>query len=210
MTPAKSILIIGPTGAGKTPLGNIFAERGINGRRCRHFDFGNELRKAATPGPLPDGLTGDDRSFIEGVLNRGLLLENEHFHIAEKIIDHFLSCSGFREGDILVLNGLPRHTGQAKDMEGMAKVETLIVLECTAEDVFSRIRENSGGDRTGRTDDGMRLIREKLVILKERTSPLIDYYMANGCNISRIKVTVSSTAEEMYSRFISSPGAFQH
>lgn len=209
MTPVKSILIIGPTGAGKTPLGDIFVERGINGRRCRHFDFGNELRKAANPGPIPDGLKGDDRSFIEGVLNRGLLLENEHFHIAEKIIGHFISRCGFREGDILILNGLPRHTGQAKDMEGMAKVETMIVLECTAEDVFRRIGENSGGDRTGRTDDSIQLIREKLVISKERTSPLIDYYMANGCNISRIKVTVSSTAEEMYSRFISSPGAFQ-
>lgn len=203
--PIKSMLIIGPTGSGKTPLGGYIEKHGINGNKCFHFDFGNELRTIANLESTPDGFNKRDHSFIREVLYKGLLLENEHFHIAEKIIYHFMYRNSFREDGTLILNGLPRHIDQAKDMTGIAKMDSLIVLECTADYVFRRIQENTGRDRTGRTDNGIEMIKKKLKIFKERTSPLIDYYSNAGSNIFRIKVTASSTTEQLYSEFISLP-----
>ena len=41
-------------------------------------------------------------------------------------------------------------------------MHALIVLECSAEEIFFRIRNNMGGDRTGRSDDSVELIEKKI------------------------------------------------
>ncbi|MCX7427258.1 MAG: hypothetical protein NTW96_16720 [Planctomycetia bacterium] len=40
-----AMLLLGPTGSGKTPLGDLLERRGLGGRRCVHFDFGAHLRR---------------------------------------------------------------------------------------------------------------------------------------------------------------------
>lgn len=47
-----AVLLLGPTGAGKTPLGRICAQRGLWGRSCTHVDFGACLRRAAAGDPV--------------------------------------------------------------------------------------------------------------------------------------------------------------
>jgi adenylate kinase family enzyme len=202
--PVKSIAIIGPTGSGKTPLGNYIAGHGINGKRCVHFDFGHELRSISNHGTPPGGYTKKDIAFIQDVLSGGLLLENEHFPIARKIINIFMTKNCFEQDNILILNGLPRHVGQAEDIKVIAKVESLIVLECTAEDVFSRIQENKGEDRTDRIDDDIKMVEEKLRIFWDRTRPLVDYYSRKGSRVFTISVSVESSAQELYTELASS------
>ncbi|MDA8240126.1 MAG: nucleoside monophosphate kinase [Nitrospiraceae bacterium] len=200
----RAMLLIGPTGVGKTPFGWYLETRGLGGgRRCLHFDFGHQLRAISGHGTTPDGFLREELSFIRDVLEKGLLLENEHFPIAEKIIEMFLRDRDFSKTDILVLNGLPRHTDQARDMDRTVKTEAVIVLDCEAEEVFRRIAENTGGDRSGRTDDNIEMVRRKLDIFHERTAPLIGHYAAAGCDVFRLKVTASSTVEDVYSDFIS-------
>ena len=205
----KAMLLIGPTGAGKTPLGDHIEKNGFKGQRCFHFDFGDQLRRLADSPSLPEGFEEKEHSFIKDVLEKGLLLENEHFIIAEKIIGLFLEQKGFAENDILVLNGLPRHIGQAEDMGQRVKVLGLLVLECSAEDVLLRIRQNTGSDRTGRSDDGIRIVQKKIRIFKDRTSRLIDHYSNTGSTVIRIKVGPSSTAEQMYSELLSLSAGLQ-
>ncbi|MEW6108288.1 MAG: nucleoside monophosphate kinase [Nitrospirota bacterium] len=200
--PASSVLLIGPTGSGKTPFGNYLERYGIRGKRCFHFDFGQELRNIALNDSLPEGFDHNDQFFIRDVLEKGLLLENEHFYIAGKIIHNFLTRKGFSNSDMLALNGLPRHTDQAKDMSDLVKIESLIILECEDKEVFARIQNNTGGDRTERYDDSFEMIRKKLEIFNKRTSRLIDFYSASGSDIFRIKVTGSSSAEQLYSEFL--------
>ncbi len=195
---AQSILLVGPTGSGKTPLGAYFEEHGLNGKRCFHFDFGHQLRSIAGQGTPPEGLTEQDYAIIRAALEKGLLLENEYFFIAEKIITCFLYRNNFQENDILVLNGLPRHIGQAKDMEGIVEIKDVIVLECSPEDVCRRIRCNTGSDRTERVDDYIGMVWKKLEIFRRKTSPLIDYYANAGGAVYRIEITSSSTARDVY------------
>ncbi len=196
--PVDSLLLLGPTGVGKSPLGDLIAQQGLLNRTCHHLDFGSELRAIAGGGERAALYAPDELEFITGVLERGLLLENEHFPLAEKIITLFLDRASFLRRDLLVLNGIPRHTGQAKDIASIARVEALLVLDCTAEDVFYRIHHNVGGDRTERVDDNKELIAKKLEIFRERTAPLVDYYAQGACPVYRVNVFAALTTEQAY------------
>lgn len=201
-----AILLIGPTGAGKTPVGDHIEKKGLGDRKCHHFDFGHQLRAVAENDSPPEGFGNDDHLFIREVLDKGLLLENEHFPVAEKIINLFIRKKNVKKDDLLVLNGLPRHIDQAKDLGDLVTVKRLVVLECSAGHVYERIRTNTGSDRTGRTDDSVQMIRAKLEIFKNRTTPLIDYYANIGSDVFRIKVTASSTAEHVYTEILTKSG----
>jgi adenylate kinase family enzyme len=195
--PVDAILMLGPTGSGKSPLGDFLTSRGFLGKRAHHLDFGSELRSIVS-GVGSSAYTPSEQDFLFGVLEHGLLLENEHFGLAEKIISLFLDRSRFRAGDVLVLNGIPRHEGQAKDIAAIARVHALVVLECSPGSVFCRIGENTGGDRTGRKDDERELIEKKLRIFSDRTTPLVGHYEQVGSRIYRIDINERTTAGSAY------------
>jgi len=200
----EAILLLGPTGAGKSPLGDQIEKNGIKGKKCFHFDFGHELRSIAELKLPPDGFQENDLFFIRDVLEKGLLLENEHFHVAEKIVRYFLRRNEFRKDTVLILNGLPRHADQARDMSGIVSVRSLVVLDCSPEEVYRRIEQNTGGDRTNRSDDTVDMISRKLEIFKARTAPLIEYYSNRDADIIKIRITETSTPENSYEAFIAS------
>jgi len=83
----KSLLIIGPTGAGKSPLGKVLEKRGLEGLKIHHFDFGENLRKAEK-GELK--LPKEERELISKILCEGRLLKPEEFFLAEKLLFSFL------------------------------------------------------------------------------------------------------------------------
>jgi adenylate kinase family enzyme len=198
-SPINAMLLLGPTGVGKSPLGDAIAQNGLFGRRCHHLDFGSELRGSVSREDLSSAYSTKELDFIHGVLERGLLLENEHFPLAEKIFGLFLERAGFASRDLLILNGIPRHTGQSKDIARIARIHALIVLDCTTDDVYRRIRNNVGGDRTERLDDDKKLIAKKLEIFRERTAPLVDYYSQHDdCRIYRVNVSAATTTEQAY------------
>jgi len=196
--PVNAILILGPTGAGKSPLGDMIARNGLFQRQCYHLDFGSELRRAMVSGDSSAIYSKDEIEIIRGVLERGLLLENEHFPLAKKIISLFLNRVGFNDTDILVLNGIPRHAGQANDISTIATIHALIILDCPADAIAFRIRDNVGGDRTERVDDDITLIGNKLEIFQQRTAPLIEHYAQENRSLYRINITTSMTPAETF------------
>lgn len=168
-----ALLLIGPTGAGKSPLGDTLEAHGFRGRRCRHFDFGARLRRAVeTDGILDPG----ECKLLLDLFRTGGLLEDRDFPVAGKILSDF--WAGASDGDLTVLNGLPRHEGQARSLDPRVRVETIIHLSCPPEILLERIRTNAGGDRTGRTDDTLEDIRRKLKVYESRTIPLLRFYDA--------------------------------
>jgi len=193
-----SWLLLGPTGAGKTPLGRLLEEKGVAGRRCFHFDFGAELRAVAAAPEGAAGLAAAERQVVLRSLATGALLEDHEFPIALRILRAFVRRSGLAEDDRLVLNGLPRHIGQARMMEDVARVVAVISLEAGPEVIRERIELNTGGDRVDRGDDELPAVRQKLVLFRMRTLPLIEYYENREVPVVRVPVGARTGAEDAY------------
>ena len=229
--PLPALLLLGPTGAGKTPLGEMLQSRGLPGRPCLHFDFGANLREVVARNEPDDLISRQDIEFLRGVLKSGALLEDEHFPLAERILRSFLTRhhagSPLKKGTgseltsenpakntgrevpvplfqraagrntWIVLNGLPRHVGQAERIEDILQVRAVVRLACPAETVLQRIAHDTGGDRSSRQDDDLPAVRRKLQIFEQRTAPLVEHYRRRGVSVETIEVTVAMTPEQM-------------
>jgi len=196
--PWPSLLLLGPTGSGKTPLGEEMERRGLEGRPCLHFDFGANLRRLAA-GPDQIGLLkAADLARIRFSLATGALFGDRDMPMIVGIFRSFAEARGLRPGTLLVLNGLPRHVGQAQGLAGTVSVERIVLLEAEAPVILERIRIDPGGDRSGRPDDSLDAVRKRLADYRERTRPLLDFYGAQGVPVLKIGVTAAMAASEMY------------
>jgi adenylate kinase family enzyme len=189
----SSVLLLGPTGSGKTPLGQLMQERGLWGLRCLHFDFGHELRQSVSDSQV---LSDAERELVSRVLRTGALLEDEHFPVALKIFETFLASHNTAKRTLIILNGLPRHTGQAERLQEVVRMMAVVNLECKPETVLQRISNNAGGDRTGRIDDSLEEVKRKLELFRQRTAPLLIYYKAQNVGIISVDVGPASTAAD--------------
>jgi adenylate kinase family enzyme len=147
--------------------------------------------------PPPDLFSREEVSFLQDVLATGALLEDEHFPLALKILHSFISEVRLQPGEWLILNGLPRHRGQAQSITGHVRVATVVELSCPPEVVIQRIHSNAGGDRAGRLDDHLPLVHRKLEIYHSRTRPLIDFYKDLGIPVIHLNVGLTTTAAEL-------------
>jgi len=193
----NALLLVGPTGAGKTPFGDYLQTHGLHGSHCHHFDFGAHLRRIGTGAWRPALLSSEDIAVVEHALATGALLEDHQFHIARHILRSFAEDAKIKADELIVLNGLPRHAGQARDIADLAQVQTLVHLRCTAETVYRRIRTNAGGDRGARTDDTVELVRKKLAVFAERTAPLLAFYRQQNASIIEVEVKEKTLAQNL-------------
>jgi len=196
--PWPSLLLIGPTGSGKTPLGAEIERRGLAGRPCVHFDFGAELRSIAAD-PRPFGrLTAAEVEAVRVSLATGALFEDSERPMIVKIFEGFAGRRGLGPDTLVVLNGLPRHVGQAEGLAAILDVRAVVSLEAAAAVVRERLRLDPGGDRAMRPDDGLEAVERRLADFRERTTPLVGFYRSRGVPVQVIPVTASMTAGEMY------------
>ena len=203
MEKPTAVIIIGPTGSGKTPLGEFIATRGVPkalapmlkctaGTPCAHFDFGEELRRTASGQGA--GLYEQDMKLIRDLLERGALLEGDSIQIAGNILRKFVAC---HQGRVIVLNGFPRHVGQTATAAEMCDVRLVIQLECPIETSLRRISTNAGGDRTGRNDDAAGFVRRRREIFERHTSPLVEHYQSAGVAIAGAAVGEQTKPDEL-------------
>lgn len=192
----SAILLLGPTGSGKTPLGDWLQAHGLHGRRCHHFDFGANLRAVAAAG-ADKTFTQPEIDFLRRVLTEGALLEDEHFPLAAKMLRNFVNARGIQPEDWMVLNGLPRHGGQARALGQFLQVRVVLELTCDAGVVRERLRRDTGGDRAVRTDDDETLVARKLAIYAERTRPLLAFYREQGTKVVSFPVETTTLSQEI-------------
>ena len=189
-----AILLLGPTGSGKTPLGELIEAEGLGGRKCFHFDFGSRLRRYAE---TPTGaLTPAELAVVVEALRSGALLTDEQFPIAGKLVAAFIGDNNIDSNDFIIMNGLPRHAGQAAALEGTVSIIAVVVLDCAAETVMARIRSDAGGDRGGRIDDTTEALARRLETFAEKTLPLTEYYERRGVPVIHVAVGPCDSAAE--------------
>lgn len=192
----EAILLLGPTGSGKSPLGDWLERNSLKGRRCHHFDFGANLRAVAA-GSAANAFTKEEVVFLRRVLKEGALLEVEHFPLAVRILDTFITQKNVQSSDLIVLNGLPRHLQQARVLDRKLTVIGVIQLHCDARTVAERLKCNTGGDRVQREDDSEALVVRKLAIYEDRTQPLLKHYREKGADIIDFKVGIQTQPAEI-------------
>lgn len=197
-SPFPSVLLIGPTGSGKTPLGEELERRGFLGRSCLHFDFGANLRAAAAGRADDYGLTGPELETIRRSLATGALFEAGDLPMIVKILTGFAASRRQDPASLLVLNGLPRHRGQAESLAPVVAVERVISLEADAAVIAERIRGDPGRDRAARTDDDLAAVGRRLAVFRERTAPLLGFYRERGVPVTSVRVSGSMTAAAIY------------
>jgi adenylate kinase len=196
--PWPSLLLVGPTGSGKTPLGDELERRGWGGRRCVHFDFGKSLRSVAADGGEAFGLSAEEEEAVRASLGSGALFEDKALPMIRKILTAFAARSRLGPRDVLVLNGLPRHRGQAEALAGTVAVERVVSLEADAPVILERIVRDTGRDRAGRPDDDLASVAKRLEIYRARTVPLLAYYRDRGVPVTAVRVTAEMTAGDMH------------
>jgi adenylate kinase len=198
---AHALLLIGPTGAGKTPLGEFAMQQGYHGKRCTHFDFGAALRAVEATGKPVGSLTQKDVTFIHQVLTEGALLEDETFYIAAELLRAHIAANTLGPDDYVLLNGLPRHIGQANNIDDIIHITHVLSLHCSPTVVRQRINNNSGGDRSARTDDAPEAVIRKLEIFNSRTQPLIDHYRTRGTRVTEVDITTDTAPADLWTQF---------
>ena len=196
-----AVLLLGPTGVGKTPLGEMLEVRGMRGRKCAHFDFGANLREVVARNEPDNLISQQEIDFLRSALASGALLEDDAFPVAERILRSFLARRCADRESRMVLNGLPRHVGQAEAVEAIVRVRAVVCLACSPETVLQRLASNVGGDRTGRYDDDFPAVRRKLELYDRRTAPLLVHYQQRGLPIERLEITAATTIEAMWQAF---------
>ena len=200
--PWPSLLLVGPTGSGKTPLGDELERRGFLSRRCVHFDFGANLRAIAAAPEKANVLTATEFESVRTSLGTGALFEDNDLPMIVKIVKRFAEARDLTADSLLVLNGLPRHRRQAEGLAGVLAVERVIHLEAGAAVIRERIRLDPGGDRSERADDALEAVEKRLAVFRERTVPLVSYYRERGALVVEIPVTPSMTAAEAYQALV--------
>ena len=77
------------------------------------------------------------------------------------------------------------------------RVKVVVRLECDPRTIHERLRQDAGGDRMGRLDDGEALVARKLALYEERTVPLIEHYRCQGARLLEVKIEATTQPQDI-------------
>ena len=157
----NKLLFLGPPGAGKGTQANLFCQKyGLD-----HLSTGDLLRDEVSSGSAL-GLQAAE------VMNKGELVSDE---LVLSIVEGRLV--NINEG--WLLDGFPRNVNQANSLKSLLQkinqpLEGVVLIKCADDYLIKRLLER------GRQDDNEQVIKNRLEIYREKTSPLIDLYAKQG------------------------------
>lgn len=192
------MLLFGPTGSGKKPFGDLVEQRGLWDFRWVHFDLVAQISGIAAGESLGQPFGHEQVELIGRLAENGGLLEKEHFPLAERILRSFLAGRVPDQDTCVLLNGLPFHVDQAKAIDAIVEVHTVLCLRCTRETTLSRVLSNVGGDLAASYDDNPALVAVKLETFRERMKPILQHYRFLDVPVRQIVVTAEMTADDIW------------
>ena len=178
-----NIVLFGAPGSGKgTQSARIIDQFGLY-----HISTGEVLREHIARG-TELGLTA------EKYISKGHLIPDELIiDLIADVIDN-----DAREAKGVVFDGFPRTIPQAEALKKMlgergSKVHSVVGLEVPEEELVERMINR--GKETGRADDNIETIKNRLEVYRNQTHPLREFYINEG---NYLPVNGSGTVEEIF------------
>ena len=158
-----NIVIFGPPGSGKGTQSARLKEK----YRLVHLSTGDILRDAMAK-KTPLGLKAQE------YMKKGELVPDEDvIGMLMKVLDENMDSNGF------IFDGFPRTEKQASFLkENLEKRDTLIhvllTLEVDREELIKRLIYR--GEQSGRSDDKLSVIENRIDVYHKQTAPVINFY----------------------------------
>jgi len=174
------IILFGAPGVGKGTQAKILAER----KNVAHLSTGDEFRRNM----LEETELG---KLVKPIVQSGNLVPDE---IVSQIVTDALSQTRFESG--CIFDGYPRTINQAQYLDAFlaarnTPVTKVVNIEVDEDNIVNRLLQR------GRVDDTEKIIRERLEIYRNETSPLLEYYRSNNILVS---VNGVGELEDVYAR----------
>jgi adenylate kinase len=173
----ETVLLFGPPGSGKGTQGKII---GAMPGFC-HFACGDVFRSL-------DPQSEMGRLFRKYAQNGSLVPDELTVGFWKQSISADVSAGRYNpEEQLLLLDGIPRTTDQARLMAGDLHVQCVIFLYINdVEQIVQRLRLRAA--KENRADDtDIEVIRHRIDVYEEQTRPLLDLYTMN--RVFRINAT---------------------
>ncbi len=166
-----NLILFGPPGSGKgTQSMNIMKRYNL-----MHLSTGDIMREEITKNSK---LGQTFRKYID----KGKL-------VPDKIVMNMLADRGASQLGIegVIFDGFPRTIVQAEKLDKLLEknktaVDMVLSIEVTEDEIFKRLVGR--GQDSGRSDDKDEIIKQRILVYKEQTFPLIDYYKNQGKFVS--------------------------
>lgn len=197
------LVLLGAPGAGKGTQAALLKES----RNLAHISTGDIFRQN-----LKDqtALGLEAKKYMDA----GQLVPDE---IVMKMVGEKLS--EFKNDEGFMLDGFPRTVKQAEFLEGLTKIDAVIMFKVDDEAIVKRltsraacrscgtitnIREHSkcpscGGELYQRDDDNEQTIRNRLKVFHEQTEALVEFYRTKGL---LIEIDATGMPDEIFSRVL--------
>lgn len=160
------LILFGPPGAGKGTQAEFIADK----YNVEHISTGDVLREAVKN-------KTDIGIKAKSYMDNGDLVPDE---VVIEIIRQKISSL---ENGSFMLDGFPRTRAQAEALDEMLNeqgidLDAVVMLDVKDEEIINRIMNRQKIE--GREDDSEEVVRNRLDVYREQTSPLENYYNEHG------------------------------
>lgn len=164
-----NIVLFGAPGSGKgTQSDRLISKYGLH-----HISTGEVLRDHIARGT-------ELGKIADSYISKGQLIPDD---LMIRVLEHVLDSDPENTSKGVIFDGFPRTIDQAKALKKMlasrgSKVHAVVGLEVPEDELIRRMINR--GKETGRADDNLDTIKNRLNVYHSQTSPLRDYYISEG------------------------------
>lgn len=164
-----NLVIFGAPGSGK----GTQSERLIDKYSLHHISTGELLRDHISRGT-------ELGKIADSYISKGRLIPDD---LMVRVLAHELDTNPEKTARGVIFDGFPRTIPQARALKQMlaergTKIHAVVGLEVPEHHLIDRMINR--GKVEGRADDNIDTIKKRLEVYHEQTSPLRDYYTAEG------------------------------